>query len=246
MEYNPKRRRKLRHTKAYNNNTFLNSREARAIRVQCEMIEPGIRLSNLGIQHMITFFGSARLQEDHPDYKAAYDIAYKLGTDHGGYDIGISSGGGPGIMEAVNKGAKESGANSIGMGISLPFEQQNNEYISKDLDFEFHYFFTRKYWCVYLSKAFVIMPGGVGTLDELFEILTLIQTRKMPAKPIVLYNSDFWNNVVNFDKMVEHGTIGKEDVDMLSITDSVDDAVKYIWDRIDLSPGAIKHSYPES
>jgi len=240
MEYNPKLRRKLRHTKAYNNNTFLNSREARAIRIQSEILEPGHRLDRLGIHHMITFFGSARLDEQHPDYIAAYEIAKKLGTDYGSSDLAISSGGGPGIMEAVNKGAKESGANSIGMGISLPFEQFNNEYISQNLDFEFHYFFTRKYWCVYLSKAFVIMPGGVGTMDELFEILTLIQTYKMPAKPIVLYNSDFWNNVVNFEKMIEHGTISQKDLDLFTITDSVDEAVKYIWDRIDLTPGTIK------
>lgn len=240
MEYNPKLRRKLRHTKAYNNNTFLNSREARAVRIQCEIIEPGMRLERFGIHHMITFFGSARLDENHPDYIAAYNIAKSLATKYAAPDLGISSGGGPGIMEAVNKGAKEGGANSIGMGISLPFEQYNNEYISKDLDFEFHYFFTRKYWCVYLSKAFIIMPGGVGTLDELFEILTLIQTQKMPKKPILLYNSDFWNNVVNFDRMVEHGTIDQDDIDLFKITDSVEDAVKYVWDQIDLTRGAIK------
>lgn len=240
MEYNPKLRRKLRHTKAYNNNTFLNSREARAIRIQCEIIEPGHRLERFGIHHMITFFGSARLASDHPDYIAAYEIAKSFATKYKAPDLAISSGGGPGIMEAVNKGAKEGGANSIGMGISLPFEQQNNEYITADLDFEFHYFFTRKYWCVYLSKAFVIMPGGVGTMDELFEILTLIQTQKMPAKPIVLYNSDFWNGVVSFDKMVEHGTISPEDVKLFKITDDVDEAVKYIWDSIDLTRGAIK------
>lgn len=235
MEYDPRLRRKTRHTKAYNNNTFLNSREARSLRIQCEIIEPGVRLEKFGIKHMITFFGSARLSNDHPDYIAAYQMAKKFAEEYHAPDLGISSGGGPGIMEAVNKGAKEGGANSIGMGISLPFEQHNNEFISKDLDFEFHYFFTRKYWCVYLSKAFVIMPGGVGTMDELFEILTLIQTCKMPAKPIVLYNSDFWNNVVNFDRMVEHGTISQKDLNLFSITDNVDDAVKYIWDRIDLS-----------
>lgn len=238
MKYDPKLRKRTRHTKAYNNNTFLNSREARSIRVQCEMIEPGVRLEQLGIEHMITFFGSARLQPDHPDYIAAYNIAHKLG-DRAGKNVGISSGGGPGIMEATNRGALDSGAKSIGMGISLPFEQHNNQYISTELDFEFHYFFTRKYWCVYLSKAFVIMPGGVGTMDELFEILTLIQTRKMPGKPIVLYNSEFWNSVVNFDVMIEHGTISHKDTNLFHITDSVDDVCDYIWNNIDLTPGAI-------
>ena len=238
MEYDPKLRKQTRQTKAYNNNTFLNSREARNIRVQCEMQEPGERLKRLGIKHMITFFGSARTKPEHLDYKNARDIAYKLGKSMGGPDIGISTGGGPGIMEAANKGAKESGCiSSIGMGITLPYEQRNNDYISKDLEFQFHYFFTRKYWCVYLSKAFVVMPGGVGTMDELFEILTLIQTQKIPGYiPIVLFNSEFWNKTINFDAMVDHGTISVEDLDLFKITDDVDEAVAHITDNIDLSP----------
>lgn len=236
MEYDPKLRKKTRQTKAYNNNTFLNSREARNIRVQCEMLEPGERLNKLGIEHLITFFGSARTKPEHTDYMDAYKIAYKLG-EWCSSDIGISSGGGPGIMEAANRGAKDSGAKSVGMGISLPFEQRNNEYISEDLEFQFHYFFTRKYWCVYLSKAFVVMPGGVGTMDELFEILTLIQTEKIPGKkPIVLYNSEFWNETVNFQRMVDHGTISSSDLDLFLVTDSIDAAVNHITDNIDLSP----------
>lgn len=236
MEYNPKHRRKLRNTKAYNNNTFLNSREARSIRVQCELQEPGERLKHLGIEHMITVFGSARAKDGTQDYSDAYKIAYKLGK-WAKSNIGISSGGGPGIMEAVNRGAKDAGASSIGMGISLPFEQRNNEYVSSDLDFEFHYFFTRKYWCVYLSKAFVVMPGGVGTMDELFEILTLIQTKKISKKniPIVLFNSSFWNETINFQRMVDHGTISKEDLDLFIITDDTDAAVEHIVKNIDLS-----------
>lgn len=236
MEYNPKHRRKLRNTKAYNNNTFLNSREARSIRVQCELQEPGERLKHLGIEHMITVFGSARAKDGTQDYSDAYKIAYKLGK-WAKSNIGISSGGGPGIMEAVNRGAKDAGASSIGMGISLPFEQRNNEYVSSDLDFEFHYFFTRKYWCVYLSKAFVVMPGGVGTMDELFEILTLIQTKKISKKniPIVLFNSSFWNETINFQRMVDHGTISKEDLDLFIITDDTDVAVEHIVKNIDLS-----------
>ena len=238
MEYDPKLRRKLRNTKAYNNNTFLNSKEARLLRIQCEMLEPEARLNKLGVKHMVTFFGSARPEDSHPDYKDAYNIAYKLGTwAKTPGDVGISSGGGPGIMEAVNRGAKDSGAKSIGMGISLPFEQRNNEYVSSDLDFEFHYFFTRKYWCVYLSKAYVVMPGGVGTMDELFEILTLIQTGKVTNnRPIVLFNSSFWNETVNFQRMVDHGTISKEDLELFKITDSVDDAVQHVVNNIHLAP----------
>tara|TARA_B100002019_G_scaffold282375_1_gene287545 strand:- start:1228 stop:1965 length:738 start_codon:yes stop_codon:yes gene_type:complete len=240
MEYNPNKRTNLKGVKAYRNNTFISSREARSIRVQCEVVEPGIRLERLGIEHMITFFGSARLGRENgledPDYHATYKLASKLGTwarEMG--NIGISSGGGPGIMEATNRGAKDAGCKSIGMGISLPFEQSNNDYITEDLDFEFHYFFTRKYWCVYLSKAFVIMPGGVGTMDELFEILTLIQTHKMKPKPIVLYNSDFWSNVVNFETMIKHGTISADDVNLFKITDDIDEACEYIKDNIDLT-----------
>lgn len=236
MKYDPKLRRKTRQTKPYNNNTFLNSREARSIRVQCELIEPGVRLSRLGIKHMITIFGSARAKKESLDYNNAYKIAYKLGQSLSGPDIGINSGGGPGIMEAVNKGAKESGTNSIGMGISLPFEQRNNEYISEDLEFQFHYFFTRKYWCVYLSKAFVVMPGGVGTMDELFEILTLIQTQKIPGrKPVVLFDSSFWNETINFQRMVDHGTISSTDLQLFKITDDVDEAVAHIVENINLT-----------
>ena len=154
MEYNPKLRRKLRSTKAYNNNTFLNSREARHIRVQCEIEEPGMRLERLGVDNMITFFGSARTKPEQQDYKDAYNLAYKLGTwtKNHAHTTAISSGGGPGVMEAVNRGAFESGAKSIGMGISLPFEQHNNEYITPDLDFEFHYFFHHPMMIVHLLQ----------------------------------------------------------------------------------------------
>jgi len=238
MEYNPKHRRRTRETKAYNNNTFLNSREARNIRVQCEVMEPGMRLDRLGVDNMITFFGSARTKPNHPDYIDAYKLAYKLGTwtKKHAPTTGISSGGGPGIMEATNKGAYDSGAKSIGMGISLPFEQHNNEYISPDLDFEFHYFFTRKYWCVYLSKAYVMMPGGVGTMDELFEVLTLIQTQKIKQpKPIVLYNTDFWKKTVNFSRMIDQGTIGEDDLELFEYHDDTQTAYDYIVSNIHLT-----------
>jgi uncharacterized protein (TIGR00730 family) len=236
MKYNPKLRRKLRHTKAYNNNTFLNSRDARSIRVQCELVEPELRLKQLGVDHTVTFFGSARTKIDTPDYASAYKLAYRIG-DHKKFqdNMAICSGGGPGTMEAVNAGAMDSGAKSMGMGISLPFEQFNNEHITTDLDFEFHYFFTRKYWCVYLGKAFVVLPGGVGTMDELFEVLTLIQTGKISnTRPIVLFNKDFWEKTINFDRMVEQGTISKSDLDLFHITDDIQDAVNYIYDNIKL------------
>lgn len=218
----------------------MNSREARSIRIQCEMIEPAMRLKRLGVDHMLTFFGSARLGGQNEFNNLDYDNAYKLAGALGAWattkgNIGISSGGGPGIMEAVNRGAHDAGCKSIGMGISLPFEQHNNDYVSPELDFEFHYFFTRKYWCVYLSKAYVIMPGGVGTMDELGEILTLIQTGKMKNCPIVLFNSEFWKNAINFDYMIQYGTISQSDKDSLFITDSIDDAYEHITSNIRLS-----------
>ena len=145
----------------------------------------------------------------------------------------ICSGGGPGIMEAANKGAQLAGGKSIGLGISLPFEQGVNEYIPKSLQFEFHYFFVRKYWFVLLSKALVAFPGGFGTLDELFETLTLIQTkkvRKMP--PIVLFGSEFWNTIIDFDALVNWGTISPEDLDLFRIIDSVDEAFDYIVEQL--------------
>jgi len=195
------------------------------------MVEPGYRLKRLGIDHLISFFGSARTEEGDRFYDEAHELAYNLGewaaAEH--LPLGISSGGGPGIMEAVNRGAKESSSPSIGMGISLPFEQRNNEFVAADLDFEFHYFFTRKYWCTYLAKAFVVMPGGLGTMDELFEILTLLQTDKLKLNvPIVLYGRKFWKSVINFDTMLEHKTISESDVDRFVICDDVESAADYV------------------
>jgi uncharacterized protein (TIGR00730 family) len=143
----------------------------------------------------------------------------------------ICSGGGPGIMEAANLGAHNAGGKSVGLGISLPFEQGVNEYIPKDLQFEFHYFFVRKYWFVLLAKALVAFPGGFGTMDELFETLTLVQTKKIEeVPPIVLFGSEFWNDVCDFDALVKWGTISSEDVDLFKIVDTVEEAHDYIVD----------------
>ncbi len=137
----------------------------------------------------------------------------------------ICSGGGPGIMEAANRGAHKAGGKSIGLGISLPFEQGVNEYIPNNLQFEFHYFFVRKYWFVLMAKALIAFPGGFGTLDELFETLTLEQTGKTTGNPvIVLFGSEFWNSVVNFESLVEWGTISPEDLDLFTVVDTVEEA----------------------
>jgi uncharacterized protein (TIGR00730 family) len=141
----------------------------------------------------------------------------------------VCSGGGPGIMEAANRGASEAKGENVGLNISLPFEQGDNPYITRRLAFEFHYFFMRKFWFSYLAKAMVVMPGGFGTLDEFMEIVTLVQTLKIKKRlPIVLYGSEYWDKVVHFGPMVEFGTISPEDLKLFHRTDSVDDAFRFI------------------
>lgn len=145
----------------------------------------------------------------------------------------ICSGGGPGIMEAANRGASEAKGLSVGLGIELPEEPGMNKYITDDLNFEFHYFFMRKYWMAYLAKALVVFPGGFGTLDELMEILTLIQTGKIHKEmPIVLYGEKFWKEIVNFDALVKHGTISANDLNLFHFSESVDDAFQFITKKL--------------
>ena len=141
----------------------------------------------------------------------------------------ICSGGGPGIMEAANRGAREAGGKTVGLNISLPFEQAPNPYISPELSFEFHYFFTRKYWFAYLAKALIVFPGGFGTLDELMEILTLIQTRKINKKMVVLlYGSKYWNELLNFDALVRWGTVDAADLKLFDFADSPKQAFQIV------------------
>lgn len=149
----------------------------------------------------------------------------------------IMSGGGPGIMEAANRGASDAGGRSIGLGISLPFEQGVNDWVTEELAFEFHYFFTRKYWFLYLCKALVIFPGGFGTLDELFETLTLVQTGKIKKKlPIVLYGTEYWSRVINLEAMADFGTISHQDLELVRTTDSIDEAFEYIITELQKLP----------
>jgi uncharacterized protein (TIGR00730 family) len=141
----------------------------------------------------------------------------------------VTSGGGPGIMEAANLGASEAGGKTIGLNIRLPFEQFPNPYITPELNFEFHYFFMRKYWFAYLAKGLVIFPGGFGTLDELFEILTLAQTEKLAKKIlVVIYGREYWNRVVNLDALVDSGTISQEDRDLFTFADTPEEAFEYM------------------
>ncbi len=145
----------------------------------------------------------------------------------------VCSGGGPGIMEAANRGASEASGISIGLGISLPTETTNNEYITRELGFEFHYFFMRKFWFVYLAKAVVVFPGGFGTMDEFFELLTLVQTQKTGKKlPVVLYGKRFWEEVLNLDALQRWGTISPDDLDLFHLSSSPQEAFDYLRDEL--------------
>ncbi len=167
-------------------------------------------------------------------YELSRELAYKLTkwsmelkNSHHRYIV--TSGGGPGIMEAANRGATEAGGLSLGLTISLPHEKSGNEWISNDLNLTFHYFFMRKYWFLYLAKGLVVMPGGFGTLDEVMELLTLIQTEKIKKPvPSVLFDEEFWMNVVNWDYLVEVGTISKDDLKLFKFCNTVDEAYDYV------------------
>lgn len=145
----------------------------------------------------------------------------------------VCTGGGPGIMEAANRGASEAKGKNIGLTISIPVEEFDNPYVTRELSFHFHYFFMRKFWFAYLAKAVLVFPGGFGTLDELFELLTLLQTRKMRKHlPVVLFGTRFWREVIDFDALIHHGTISPQDVDLMFRTDSVDEAYDYIVSQL--------------
>ena len=171
-------------------------------------------------------------------YEDACDLAYRMTKWSNNLKskkkrFVVTSGGGPGIMESANKGAKKAKGSAIGLSISLPFEQSGNEWISEDLEINFHYFFMRKFWFLYKAKAMVVWPGGFGTLDEVMETLTLIQTQKLRKKiPIVLYDENFWKNIVNWDFMVGKGVISESDIDFFKFCNSVDSAFKYLTEKI--------------
>ena len=170
-------------------------------------------------------------------YEAARELSAKLTEWSQGLPekdrLFICSGGGPGIMEAANRGAFEAEGKSVGLGISLPFEQRVNDYISKELQFEFKYFFIRKYWFVMLAKSLVAFPGGFGTMDELFETLTLMQTKKVNGKaPIVLFGKEFWDELIDFNTFAKWGMISEDDLSYIHITDSVEDAFQFVVTQV--------------
>ena len=230
---------------AYKNLDFLSSPPARMLRVECELMEPEQRLRHNGVRHTVVFFGSARirppeeckgdtvLEQMSKYYTGAQELAFKMA--HYSSKLPdekkflLCSGGGPGIMEATNRGAYEAKQRSVGFGISLPFEQHLNRYVTPELSFNFHYFFIRKFWFFFLTRALVAFPGGFGTMDELFEMLTVIQTRKATKHvPVLLYGAEFWNEVVNIPALARWGTISEEDLDLFKIVDSPDEAFEHI------------------
>ena len=250
----------FRPLKAYANELFLNSRDARPLRILAEYMEPEARFERLRIRDTIVFFGSARTLSREAA-QAGLDAARAGGGDVDGAEMRLSqsryyedarelarrltgwskalegtdqrfvvcTGGGPGIMEAANRGASDAKGLNVGLAISLPGEEYVNPYITPDLAFEFHYFFMRKFWFTYLAKAMVVMPGGFGTLDELFEVLTLIQTRKIRKRlPIVLYGAEYWDAVLDFDALARFGTIDPGDPDLFFRTDTVDESFDVI------------------
>jgi uncharacterized protein (TIGR00730 family) len=234
----------LRRPLAYREEAFLQSPESRPLRFLSEYLWPLAHFQEEKIHDTIVFFGSARVDENGPlarYYREARELARLLtvwseslskpaSADHPkNHRFVICSGGGPGIMEAANRGASDAGGKTIGLNIGLPFEQRPNPYITPELSFEFHYFFMRKFWFAYLAKALVVFPGGFGTLDEMTEILTLAQTKKLENKILILlYGSEYWHEILNFDALVKYGMIAPEDLNLFRFADAPQDALRIL------------------
>jgi uncharacterized protein (TIGR00730 family) len=232
---------------AYKDEKFIDSDEARPLRILAEYLQPLHAFERENIRDTVVFFGSARVRSDGPlgrYYDAARETArlvtewsLSLPTDARRYVV--STGGGPGIMEAANRGAYDAGGRTIGLNIGLPHEQVPNPYITPELSFEFHYFFMRKLWLASLARALMVFPGGFGTLDELCEILTLAQTGKLARRiPVVLYGSEYWNEVINFEALVRHGTISASDLELFQFADDPLIAFTLLQDGIVLAERA--------
>ena len=224
--------------KAYKNHDFLMSQEARTLRMLAEYMEPQTRLARHSVHKAIIFWGSARLKpkpKSGPDYyQLATDVAERLARwtseAHAPEErFYFCCGGGPGIMEATSKGvARVDRKLNVALNISLPFEQSVNDYVTPDLAFEFHYFFMRKFWFMKLAEAMVVFPGGFGTFDELFEMLTLVQTGRARPMPFVLIGREFWNEVVNFEALARRGLISRQDFENIHFADTVEEAFLHL------------------
>ncbi|MGD0337707.1 MAG: LOG family protein [Bacteroidota bacterium] len=257
--------------KAYRDQEFLNSPDARTIRILAEFLEPFRRFRKNKVRDTIVFFGSSRIKTRKSVRAKIRELKKQIQKTHGQrkknleqqldtalvdlemskyYDecvelarlltewsksidseqrFIVCSGGGPGLMEAANKGAQLAGGKSIGLNISLTSEQASNPYISPELNFEFHYFFMRKFWFVYLGKALIVFPGGFGTMDELMELLTLLQTGKIRKKmSVIIYGRSYWEKIINFDALVKFGMIDAEDMSLFTFADTPQEAFTYL------------------
>jgi uncharacterized protein (TIGR00730 family) len=240
---------------AYEDDAFLASAAARPLRILAEYLGPLDTFRRERIHDTIVFFGSARLSADGPlgrYYEDARTLARLVTTWSKGLPPDsdryiVCSGGGGGIMEAANRGASEAGGRTIGLNIGLPHEQRPNRWITRELSFEFHYFFMRKLWFAHLARALVVFPGGFGTLDELMEILTLQQTGKLERRiPVLLYGSAYWNEVVRFDALVRHGTIAREDLDLFTFVDDPAAALALLQASLRPEPGTAAPAFASS
>lgn len=243
---------------AYLNEEFIESDAGRPIRILSEYLAPLRALKEAHIHDTVVFFGSARIGEAGPlkqYYQAARELAGKVtrwSQSVSGHHccLVVCTGGGSGIMEAANRGAAEAGGRTVGFNIGLPFEQRPNPYLDEKLTFEFHYFFMRKLWFAHLARAIVVFPGGFGTLDELFEILTLKQTRKLDRSIcIILYGSSYWREVLNLDALVRHDVISASDLNLFHYADDPEGALQILKDNVHVdvdapSPDLAKSATP--
>jgi uncharacterized protein (TIGR00730 family) len=254
---------------SYHNYKFLESNDARSLRILAEYLEPQARLRRGGVKNTVVFFGSARILprdvamkklnelnrrskngtgrpaaaeiraarhavQMSRYYEEAREVArllteWSLSLKHGPNFLLVCSGGGPGIMEAANRGAAEAGGKSVGLNITLPMEQMPNPYITPELSIQFKYFFMRKLWFAQPAQALIVFPGGFGTMDEMWEFLTLLQTNKMKNRAsIILYGEEFWKSVINFEVMIQSGTVARRDMNLISYVSTPAQAIKVL------------------
>jgi uncharacterized protein (TIGR00730 family) len=230
---------------AYRSDEFLDSEEGRPIRILAEYLAPLRAFRRAHVQGTIVFFGSARLRPEGAlgrYYDEARELArlvtlWSMSLPSSTTQFVVCTGGGGSIMEAANRGASDAGGRSIGLNIGLPHEQRPNPYVTPELSFEFHYFFMRKLWFAHLARALVVFPGGLGTLDELTEILTLQQTGKLDRRvPVLLYGSQYWKEILDFDALVRHGMISPEDLALFHYVDDPATALGLLQAKLVLEP----------
>jgi uncharacterized protein (TIGR00730 family) len=239
----------------YEQSSFLESEEARPLRILAEYLEPLHRFRRAGVHDTIVLFGSARLRPGDPlghYYDEARELArliteWSKSLSSHAHRYVVCSGGGGGIMEAANRGASDAGGKSIGLNISLPREQPRNPYVTRELLFEFHYFFMRKLWFAHMARALIAFPGGLGTLDELTEILTLAQTRKLSRNiPVILYGTRYWQEILNFEALRRHGMIDAADLNLFQFADEPLAALEILKDRLAAEPAGASPAFAHS